>query len=118
VIDFEGKEVVYPKKDLNSIMHAYCTSIHKSQGSEFSIVILPIVRSYRRMLRKNLIYTAITRSKQSLIICGDREAFLDGVRTTDTNTRYTQLKEKLQEESAPEVNTEEEEEQLSPYDFM
>ncbi|MBN9653781.1 ATP-dependent RecD-like DNA helicase [Halobacillus sp. GSS1] len=118
VIDFDGKEVVYPKKDLNSIMHAYCTSIHKSQGSEFSIVILPIVRSYRRMLRKNLIYTAITRSKQSLIICGDREAFLDGVRTTDTNTRYTQLKEKLQEESAPEVNTEEEEEQLSPYDFM
>ncbi|MYL47862.1 ATP-dependent RecD-like DNA helicase [Halobacillus litoralis] len=118
VVDFEGKEVVYPKKDLNSIMHAYCTSIHKSQGSEFSIVILPIVRSYRRMLRKNLIYTAITRSKQSLIICGDREAFLDGVGTTDTNTRYTRLKEKLQEETVTEIDTEEEEEQLSPYDFM
>lgn len=119
VVDFDGKEVVYPKKDLNSIMHAYCTSIHKSQGSEFSIVILPVVRSYRRMLRKNLLYTAITRSKQSLIICGDREAFLDGVGATDTNTRYTRLKEKLQEEETPsEVDTEEEEEQLSPYDFM
>ncbi|MGP4061612.1 SF1B family DNA helicase RecD2 [Halobacillus sp. H74] len=117
VIDFDGKEVVYPKKDLNNVMHAYCTSIHKSQGSEFSIVILPVVRSYRRMLRKNLLYTAITRSKQSLIICGDREAFLDGVGTTDTNSRYTRLKEKLQEDSSPEVE-EEEEEQLSPYDFM
>ncbi|WP_226583276.1 ATP-dependent RecD-like DNA helicase [Halobacillus litoralis] len=118
VIDFDGKEVVYPKKELNNIMHAYCTSIHKSQGSEFSIVILPVVRSYRRMLRKNLLYTAITRSKQSLIICGDKEAFLDGVGMTDTNTRYTRLKEKLQEESTPEVQEEEEEEQLSPYDFM
>ncbi|CDQ18093.1 ATP-dependent DNA helicase, RecD/TraA family [Halobacillus karajensis] len=117
VVDFEGKEVVYPKKDLNNIMHAYCTSIHKSQGSEFSIVILPVVRSYRRMLRKNLLYTAITRSKQSLIICGDREAFLSGVGTTDTDTRYTRLKEKLNEEPSKEIEPEEEE-QLSPYDFM
>lgn len=118
VIDFDGKEVTYPKKDLNSIMHAYCTSIHKSQGSEFPIVILPVVRSYRRMLRKNLLYTAITRSKQSLIICGERDAFLDGIGTTDTNTRYTRLKEKLQEDEVPEVSEDEEEEQLSPYDFM
>ncbi|ELK44821.1 ATP-dependent RecD-like DNA helicase [Halobacillus sp. BAB-2008] len=118
VIDFDGKEVVYPKKDLNNVMHAYCTSIHKSQGSEFAIVVLPVVRSYRRMLRKNLLYTAITRSKQSLIICGDKEAFLDGIGTTDTNTRYTMLKEKLQSEEPQDVNGEEEEEQLSPYDFM
>lgn len=117
VVEYDGKEVVYPKKDLNSLMHAYCTSIHKSQGSEFSIVILPIVRSYKRMLRKNLIYTAITRSKQSLIICGDRQAFLEGVQTTDQNRRYTFLKEKLQED-APPAPSEEEEEELSPYDFM
>lgn len=116
VVDYDGKEVVYPRKDLSNIMHAYCTSIHKSQGSEFSIVILPVVRSYRRMLRKNLLYTAITRSKQSLIICGDRNAFLEGVRTTDTNLRYTRLKEKLQDESSLEPI--EEDEELSPYDFM
>ncbi|MGI8316047.1 SF1B family DNA helicase RecD2 [Halobacillus mangrovi] len=119
VVEYEGKEVVYPKKDLSNIMHAYCTSIHKSQGSEFSIVILPVVRSYRRMLRKNLLYTAITRSKQSLIICGDRNAFIEGIQTTDTNLRYTRLKEKLQEETTthePEIV--EEEEELSPYDFM
>ncbi|RWZ60877.1 ATP-dependent RecD-like DNA helicase [Halobacillus fulvus] len=118
VVDFDGKEVVYPKKELSNIMHAYCTSIHKSQGSEFSIVILPVVRSYRRMLRKNLLYTAITRSKQSLIICGDRHAFLDGIRTTDTNLRYTYLTEKLQNEQHTEQVSEEEEEEISPYDFM
>ncbi|MGP4067636.1 SF1B family DNA helicase RecD2 [Halobacillus sp. B29] len=117
VVDFDGKEIVYPKKDLNNVMLAYCTSIHKSQGSEFSIVILPVVRSYKRMLRKNLLYTAITRSKQSLIICGDRNAFLEGVKSTDTNLRYTRLKEKLQEKVVPEV-PENEEEELSPYDFM
>ncbi len=119
VVDYDGKEVVYPKKNLNNIMHAYCTSIHKSQGSEFSIVILPVVRSYRRMLRKNLLYTAITRSKHSLIICGDTNAFLEGVQTTDTNLRYTHLVDKLQQESAEEMNEEvTDEEELSPYDFM
>ncbi|MCA0969983.1 ATP-dependent RecD-like DNA helicase [Halobacillus litoralis] len=118
VVEYDGKEVVYPKKDLNSIMHAYCTSIHKSQGSEFSIVILPVVRSYRRMLRKNLLYTAITRAKQSLMICGDRQAFLEGIKATDQNTRYTHLKEKLQEDAPPSPVEEEEEEGLSPYDFM
>ncbi|MFQ3542675.1 ATP-dependent RecD-like DNA helicase [Halobacillus rhizosphaerae] len=116
VVEYDGKEVVYPRKDLNNIMHAYCTSIHKSQGSEFAIVILPVVRGYKRMLRKNLLYTAITRSKESLIICGDRSAFLEGVRSADTNIRYTRLKEKLHEEPPP--VSEEEEEELSPYDFM
>ncbi|UOQ46291.1 ATP-dependent RecD-like DNA helicase [Halobacillus salinarum] len=117
VVEFDNKEVVYPKKDVSNLMLAYCTSIHKSQGSEFSIVILPVVRSYRRMLRKNLLYTAITRAKDSLILCGDPHAFLEGIQTTETNLRYTQLTEKLQNEEVPE-ETEEEDEELSPYDFM
>ena len=74
VVSFDGIEVTYTRQDLNQITLAYCCSIHKSQGSEFPIVIsihLPIVKSYYRMLRRNLIYTAITRSKQFLIICGE-----------------------------------------------
>ncbi|MFG6148423.1 SF1B family DNA helicase RecD2 [Halobacillus sp. B23F22_1] len=118
VVEYDGKEVVYPKKDLNNIMHAYCTSIHKSQGSEFSVVILPVVRGFKRMLRKNLLYTAITRSKHSLIICGDERAFLEGVQTTDTNLRFTALAEKLQSDAVPQVMEDEEEAELSPYDFM
>jgi exodeoxyribonuclease V alpha subunit len=121
VILYEDKEVVYERKDYINIMHAYCISIHKSQGSEFPIVILPVLSSYRRMLRKNLLYTAITRSKQSLIICGEESAFLRGIRTIDTNNRYTSLKEQLvariENESLP-VNEGETEKEISPYDFM
>ncbi|WP_425454272.1 SF1B family DNA helicase RecD2 [Peribacillus asahii] len=97
VISFEGIEVTYTKQDLNQITHAYCCSIHKSQGSEFPIVILPVVRSYYRMLRRNLLYTAITRSKDFLIICGEEEAFRLGVERNDETQRRTTLREKLQE---------------------
>lgn len=96
-ISFEGNEVEYSRQDLNQITHAYCCSVHKSQGSEFPIVILPITRSYFRMLRRNLIYTAITRSKQSLILCGEEEALRMGVERADEQSRQTTLSQKLQE---------------------
>ncbi|SDQ47367.1 SF1B family DNA helicase RecD2 [Virgibacillus salinus] len=121
VIDFEGKEVVYERKDYVNIMHAYCISIHKSQGSEFPIVIMPVVSSYNRMLRKNLLYTAITRSKKSLIICGQQNAFIRGVSTLDTNRRYTTLPEQLNDrlQDIPiDMYEDEDEKEISPYDFM
>ncbi|UFT97873.1 ATP-dependent RecD-like DNA helicase [Radiobacillus kanasensis] len=122
VISFDEKEVLYLKKDLNHITHAYCTSIHKSQGSEFQIVVLPVVPSYRRMLRKNLLYTAITRSKNSLIICGDKHSFLQGIKEEDTNMRYTSLVSFLQEifqlDQKVKEQVEEENEEISPYDFL
>ncbi|MBI0576453.1 ATP-dependent RecD-like DNA helicase [Neobacillus cucumis] len=96
-ISFEGHEVEYTKQDLTQITHAYCCSVHKSQGSEFPIVILPITRSYYRMLRRNLIYTAITRSKQSLILCGEEDALRMGVERADELSRLTTLCQKLQE---------------------
>src|SRR5699024_3416796 len=107
----------------------YCISIHKSQGSEFPIVILPIVRAYRRMLRKNLLYTAITRSKQSLIICGEKEAFFQGIETIEMDQRYTTLPSRLSQKLSDDEqeNKEDmmeatdiagEEDSLSPYDFM
>src|SRR5699024_6444302 len=84
VIAYDDLEVNYRRNEIQNITIAYCISIHKSQGSEFSIVILPIVPAYNRRLRKNLIYTAITRSQYSLIICGDKNAFFKGVETTET----------------------------------
>lgn len=117
VVEFEDREVAYNRKDLNAIVHAYCTSIHKSQGSEFPIVILPIVPGYRRMLRKNLLYTAVTRCKKSLIICGDRQAFLQGIQEEDTNRRNTTLADRLGKKEKDELLAEEDE-NLSPYDFM
>lgn len=97
VIAFEQNEVTYTRNDLSQITHAYCCSIHKSQGSEFPIVILPVVKSYYRMLRRNLLYTAITRSKQFLILCGEEEAFRLGIDRVDDVKRQTTLVEKLLE---------------------
>ncbi|MUV39541.1 Exodeoxyribonuclease V [Lentibacillus sp. JNUCC-1] len=126
VLSFDGKEVVYSKKDYGNIMHAYCISIHKAQGSEFPIVVLPVVHGYSRMLRKNLLYTAITRSKQSLILTGEKPAFLKGIATPDTNRRYTTLINQLtnrlntekQDETTEDIDDNHEEEEISPYDFM
>ncbi len=95
IVSFDGIEVTYTKQDLSQITHAYCCSIHKSQGSEFPIVILPTVKSYYRMLRRNLIYTAITRSKKFLILCGEEEALRLGVERNNELTRKTTLVEKL-----------------------
>ncbi len=95
IVDFEGNIVEYSMKDFVNITHAYCISIHKSQGSEYPLIILPVSFSYQRMLAKNLIYTAITRAKQKLIIVGDYNAFLYGISNTNYKIRKTTLKEKL-----------------------
>jgi exodeoxyribonuclease V alpha subunit len=95
IVSYEGNEVTYTRQDLTQITLAYCCSIHKSQGSEFPIVILPVVKSYFRMLRRNLLYTAITRSKQFLILCGEFDAFKLGVQREDDFMRKTTLSEKL-----------------------
>ncbi len=91
VVDFDGIEVTYERQDLNQITLAYCCSIHKAQGSEFSMVIMPIVRSYYHMLRKNLLYTGITRASDFLILCGDPEKFTEGMHRTDDMKRQTSL---------------------------
>lgn len=122
VIAYDDREVVFVKNEYDHFTHAYCISIHKSQGSEFPIVVFPVLHAYNRMLRKNLLYTAITRSKRSLIICGEKDAFLRGIQTMDTNSRYTSLQEKLKEKletndgMIPEVIDSDAE--LSPYDFL
>ncbi|MCM3091353.1 MULTISPECIES: SF1B family DNA helicase RecD2 [unclassified Cytobacillus] len=97
VVSFDGAEATYTRQDLNQITHAYCCSVHKSQGSEFPIVIMPVVKSYYRMLRRNLLYTAITRSRQFLIMCGEEDALKIGVERADEQARLTTLSEKLRD---------------------
>ena len=95
MVGYDGNLVEYTSKDFVNITHAYCISIHKSQGSEYPLIILPISFAYQRMLAKNLIYTAITRAKQKLIIVGDYNAFLYGISNTNYKIRKSTLKEKL-----------------------
>lgn len=97
VVSFDGIEVSYAKQDFNQISLAYCCSIHKSQGSEFPIVILPVVRGYHRMLKRNLIYTAVTRGKAYLIMCGEAQALTTAIHRGEEDQRYTMLRTKLQE---------------------
>lgn len=80
VVDFEGNEITFTKQDMMELTHAYCTSIHKSQGSEFPIVIMPIVKQYFRMLQRPILYTGLTRAKTSLVLLGDPEAFDIGLK--------------------------------------
>ncbi len=79
VIDFDGNLVVYQVKDLGNIKHGFIISIHKAQGSEFDLVLMPITHSYHRMLYRKLIYTGVTRAKKKLIIIGEVDAFVSGV---------------------------------------
>lgn len=102
VVSFDGNEVTYEKNDLNQITLAYCCSVHKSQGSEFQTVIMPVTRSYMKMLRRNLLYTGITRAKNFLILCGDPDVFKFGVERTDDLQRLTTLKERLSDEETKE----------------
>lgn len=91
---FDSVEVTYKRNDWNKFTLAYCCSIHKAQGSEFSMVILPMVRQYGRMLKRNLLYTAVTRSKSKLILCGEVEAFEFAIKNTG-DLRKTMLIEKV-----------------------
>lgn len=96
-VDFEGNEVDYLRSNWNKITLAYCTSIHKAQGSEYDIVILPMLSSYGRMLKKDILYTAITRASRSLSLIGEPQAFIRSLESKQ-NLRNTGLKERLQSE--------------------
>ena len=94
-VDYDGNIVKYLPKDFNKIKHGFIISIHKSQGSEFEIVIIPVSKSYKRMLYKKLIYTGITRAKRKLILLGEPEAFIYSVNNNNEYIRKTSLEQNL-----------------------
>ena len=91
VIDYDGNYVTYEKTELNQITLSYACSIHKAQGSEFENVIIPFIDNYNFMLNKNLTYTAITRAKKKLILCGSSNVFYKSIEPTNVVTRQTAL---------------------------
>lgn len=94
-IDFLGNEVIYQREDLINIKHAYAITIHKSQGSEFAHVIMPISKSYYKMLYNKLIYTGVSRAKKSLVIIGEEQSFVMATNNDYSNNRKTNLKQQL-----------------------
>ncbi len=95
LIDYDGRTISYKKEDLLSITHAFAMSIHKSQGSEFEHVIMPISNSYNRMLYNKLLYTGVSRAKKSLILIGSYDAFIKSINNNYSYERKTTLKQKL-----------------------
>jgi len=93
-IDFDGgRKAEYGPEEMATIDLAYATTIHKSQGSEYPVVIIPILNEAYIMLQRNLIYTAITRAKEKVVIVGQREAFFKAIHKVDVSLRNTRLGE-------------------------
>ena len=103
-INFEGTEVSYPRNEWTKITLAYAMSIHKSQGSEFQVVILPVTHQSGRLLQRNLIYTAITRSKSKLVMLGEIASFAYAVKNQGT-MRKTYLVERFKQSKSNQTPT-------------
>jgi exodeoxyribonuclease V alpha subunit len=90
-VDYDGRQVAYEPADLDELALAYAISVHKSQGSEYPVIILPLVTRHYVMLQRNLLYTALTRARQMVILVGSAKAVRVAVRTDAPGRRRSLL---------------------------
>ncbi len=95
VVLFDDRLVTYDFTELDEIVLAYAISVHKSQGSEYPVVVIPIVTQHYILLQRNLIYTAVTRAKKLVVMVGTWKALAIGIKNDKTRKRYTLLEERL-----------------------
>ena len=95
VIRFDDREIAYDATELDEVVLAYATTIHKSQGSEYPIVVMPVLMTHFVMLQRNLVYTGVTRAKKILVIVGTKKALAMAVRNVTVDKRNTMLAERL-----------------------
>ncbi len=95
-VDFEGREVAYGFGELDELVLAYATTVHKSQGSEYPAVVVPLTTQHFPMLQRNLVYTGVTRGKRLVVLVGQKKALAIAVRGQQTRRRWSKLKEWLQ----------------------
>lgn len=96
VVDFDGDDVEYARGDLSNLSLSYACTIHKSQGSEYGVVVMPMTTQFYMMLQRNLLYTGVTRAKKACVIIGSKKAISLAVRNKTIQKRNTRLKERLQ----------------------
>jgi exodeoxyribonuclease V alpha subunit len=101
VIAFEGREVAYDCGELDEVVPAYATTVHKAQGSEYPAVVIPLVTQHYAMLRRNLTYTAVTRGRQLVVIVGQQKALAIAVRGAQMRRRWSKLRDWLGGEPEP-----------------
>ena len=97
LVDYGGNEVEYSKQEFDQLKHSFAITVHKAQGDQFPVVIIPITNYHSVMLTRNLLYTAMTRAKQKLIFVGDRDALEYAIRNTQGIKRNTALCDRLRE---------------------
>jgi exodeoxyribonuclease V alpha subunit len=95
IVNFEGREVAYPYGELDTLVPAFATTIHKSQGSEYAAVVIPVVTQHYTMLARNLLYTGVTRGKRLVVLVGQKKAVAIAVRGGNMKRRWTKLREWL-----------------------
>ena len=95
VIEFDGREVTYGFGELDELVLAYATTIHKSQGSDYPAVVIPLTTQHYPMLQRNLLYTAVTRGKRLVVIVGQKKAMAIAVKGKQTGRRWSKLREWL-----------------------
>ena len=94
-VNFEGRSATYERGELDQLVHAYAISVHKSQGSEYAAVVIPLANQHFMMLQRSLLYTAVTRGKKLVVIVGSRRAVQLAVNNADAKKRYTWLAERV-----------------------
>jgi exodeoxyribonuclease V alpha subunit len=94
-VDFDGRDVIYGFGELDELMLAYATTIHKSQGSEYPAVVIPLSTQHYPMLLRNLVYTGVTRGKRLVVLVGQRKALAIAVKGTRARRRWSKLREWL-----------------------
>lgn len=94
----DGRSVEYTSDEMDMVEHAYATTVHKSQGSEYPVVILPWLPMFYKMLRRNILYTAVTRAKARVIIVGSKKAIYTAIHNTESDNRNTRLGERVVKE--------------------
>jgi exodeoxyribonuclease V alpha subunit len=94
-VDYDGRKVKYEYSELDEIILAYAVSVHKSQGSEYPVVVIPVVTQHYMLLQRNLIYTAITRAKRLVVLIGTKKALAIAIKNNKVGKRYTYLKQRL-----------------------
>ena len=95
VAEFDGRPVRYPFGELDELVLCYATTIHKSQGSEYPVVIVPVSTQHYMMLKRNLIYTGITRGKRLVVLVGQKRALAMAMKGGKDRRRWSKLKDRL-----------------------
>ena len=102
-VEIDGRTVGYDFQELDELVHAYAISVHKSQGSEFPAVVIPVLTSHYMLLQRNLLYTAVTRAKRLVVLVGQPKAIGMAVGNDKVALRYSGLTERLRRATAKEI---------------